>query len=353
MNGFSVGYVSTTYFETSAKNVMTALGSPLPLINNNKGISLVYVLVFSGAIMIALMPLLNYLNQASRINASVEEKIQYNNYQGLAYSTMASSATCSCNVSGLTFDENRPTSHVSLNRLVGSCGVNPEVIFAKAGLVQSRPEMIVSDLYLSSFVTTGIPNEFTAKIYIIPPTIPSRMQAPVIPISVTVFTSKVAGSTINTILGCGQTPLTVPSNLTATLGDSSCSFGWVPSVGAGPITYQVRMATSPNSTTTGTVVCNTDQPVCTVNSLTNGSTYYFSIQAINYNGISAFSPEVSCRPISMPCPLPWGGQLASGTSVLGYQSNSAASSPSGVCVSELRNCASGVLSGSFQYSSCH
>ncbi len=61
-----------------------------------------------------------------------------------------------------------------------------------------------------------------------------------------------------------------------------------------------------------------------------------------------FPPTESPQPAA--CALPWGGTIAHGASVTAYQS---ASVPNGQqCVSELRVCNNGVLSGSFQNQSC-
>lgn len=50
------------------------------------------------------------------------------------------------------------------------------------------------------------------------------------------------------------------------------------------------------------------------------------------------------------CTLPWGGTMASGLSTSAYQSSSVACGSS--CVSELRNCTNGTLSGSYTNQSC-
>lgn len=52
---------------------------------------------------------------------------------------------------------------------------------------------------------------------------------------------------------------------------------------------------------------------------------------------------------SCGCSLPWGGTLAEGQSVTAY---AAASAAYGGCVSEIRSCTNGTLSGSNQYASC-
>ena len=50
------------------------------------------------------------------------------------------------------------------------------------------------------------------------------------------------------------------------------------------------------------------------------------------------------------CPLPWGGTLAHGAAATAYQS--AGVTYGGTCGSEVRTCANGALSGSYQYQNC-
>lgn len=59
---------------------------------------------------------------------------------------------------------------------------------------------------------------------------------------------------------------------------------------------------------------------------------------------------ITATAVGQACTLPWGAVLQSGSNMLAYQSASVAFA--GGCVSELRGCLDGVLSGSFQYPTC-
>jgi fibronectin type 3 domain-containing protein len=103
------------------------------------------------------------------------------------------------------------------------------------------------------------------------------------------------------------TPLTVPeapAGLTATPGDSKVTLSWnAPASGGAPINgYIIYQGTSPGGET-GTPV--NGSPVTdtsfTVTGLTNGTTYYFKVVAVNAAGLSPLSAEASA---ALPIPPP-------------------------------------------------
>ncbi len=83
------------------------------------------------------------------------------------------------------------------------------------------------------------------------------------------------------------------------------------------------------------VVQNTDSNIVITNTgyNANGTTHIITLEQIQAN-----------------CTLPWGASLQHGVTTLTYQAASVAIGNS--CVSELRSCSSGVLSGSYQYPAC-
>jgi chitodextrinase len=102
-------------------------------------------------------------------------------------------------------------------------------------------------------------------------------------------------------------PLTVPEapgRLTATPGDSKVTLSWkAPASGGAPISgYTIYQGTSPGGET-GTPV--NGSPVTatsfTVTGLTNGTTYYFKVVAVNAAGLSPLSAEASA---ALPIPPP-------------------------------------------------
>ena len=90
-----------------------------------------------------------------------------------------------------------------------------------------------------------------------------------------------------------------PSGLSATAGDSQVSLSWGPVTGAG--SYEVFDATTPGAEDySGTPACTTSTTSCTVSSLTDGTAYYFTVEAIGLGGASAPSSEVSATPEAAP-----------------------------------------------------
>ena len=98
-----------------------------------------------------------------------------------------------------------------------------------------------------------------------------------------------------------------PTGITAAAGDSQATIAWT----------AVPSATSYNiywSTTTGVTTANSTQIAGATNpyilpGLTDGTTYYFVVTAVNGNGESAPSSEVNCTPMQ---PVPQGVTATAG-----------------------------------------
>lgn len=74
-----------------------------------------------------------------------------------------------------------------------------------------------------------------------------------------------------------------------------------------------------------------------------------NIYNTGYNANASFQ-TITLEHITGECTLPWGGSLQSGVTTPAYQTASVSIGNS--CVSELRTCTEGVLSGSYQYPAC-
>lgn len=105
-------------------------------------------------------------------------------------------------------------------------------------------------------------------------------------------TSRVAASR-------GGMALAAPTGVAAVAGYSQATLSWTPSIGA--TRYNIRQATTPGGAATGTLTMITYAPstTTTLRRLTNGTTHYFAMTAVNAAGVeSPASVEVSATPLS-------------------------------------------------------
>jgi fibronectin type 3 domain-containing protein len=89
---------------------------------------------------------------------------------------------------------------------------------------------------------------------------------------------------------------TAPTNVTATAGDTQVNLSWTASANAA--SYHVK-----RSTTNGSGYAQVSAPTGTSfndTGLTNGTTYYYVVTALNASGESANSSQVSATPAAMP-----------------------------------------------------
>ncbi|HYL64289.1 MAG TPA: glycoside hydrolase family 44 protein [Candidatus Methylomirabilis sp.] len=88
------------------------------------------------------------------------------------------------------------------------------------------------------------------------------------------------------------TPPAVPTGLTATAGNAQVSLTW--SVSAGATSYHVKRSTASGGPYTQVAAPTTNSDIDS--GLTNGTTYYYVVSALNSAGESANSSEVSATP---------------------------------------------------------
>jgi titin len=106
----------------------------------------------------------------------------------------------------------------------------------------------------------------------------------------------------------GVTPIAVPgspTNVAGTPGNGQVALTWIaPNAGGSPITgYQVQIATNASGPFTSAAGCSTSSTAasCTATGLTNGTTYFFQVAAINAIGTSPYSAVSNgVTPISTP-----------------------------------------------------
>jgi subtilase family serine protease len=132
-------------------------------------------------------------------------------------------------------------------------------------------------------------------------------------------TTTITGGRLNvrkTMAGCSEPP-GVPTNLVANAGNQQIRLTWSPAPNA--TSYRVRRSTTPGGPYTD-AASNVRDVQFTNTGLTNGTTYYYVVTAMNILGESAPSVEVSATPklpadmivsaFSVPATAPTGGSIS-------------------------------------------
>lgn len=112
-----------------------------------------------------------------------------------------------------------------------------------------------------------------------------------------------------TLSGCGDTRPNPPSGLTAVAGNGKVTVSW--SSGSAT-TYRLYYSTTSGATKGGTKIDPATSPR-EVTGLTNGTTYYFTVAAVNSDGESPLSNEVSATPANSATPAAPTGVTATST----------------------------------------
>src|SRR5262249_50683057 len=89
-------------------------------------------------------------------------------------------------------------------------------------------------------------------------------------------------------------PPPVPTGLNATPGDKQIVLTW--SASAGATSYNVYRGTAANGEATTPIMTSITTATFTNTGLTNGTTYFFKVAAVNANGTSDKSNEASAMP---------------------------------------------------------
>lgn len=244
------------------------------------------VSIFVGALMTSTRK--NYLEMS--------EKSTFLDYQLFSSHLLSKNATCDCNFKNLVFNSLTPT----VKNLVPSLKMNclpGAPIYIKNPSTPGDPQFNVNQLYFTNAYSTGNSNEYSAQLIIEPLQKHSPVKYKPIPIPFNFHTDPSSPNNAKIIDGCGKAPLSVPTNLSTTPGNTQCSINWQASAGALPITYRVMQSLTAGQASTGTLSCSSVSNSCLVTSLTNNTTYYFAVQATNPWDSTSFSSEVSCIPV--------------------------------------------------------
>jgi len=85
-----------------------------------------------------------------------------------------------------------------------------------------------------------------------------------------------------------------PANLMARAGNGKAALSW--SASAGASSYNVYSGTAPGGESTTPIATDVTSTSYTATGLTNGTTYYFTVAAVNAGGVSGASNEASASP---------------------------------------------------------
>ena len=107
-------------------------------------------------------------------------------------------------------------------------------------------------------------------------------------------TSGYSNETSVTPTAGGSAPST-PTGLAATAGNSQVALSWTASAGA--TSYNVYRGTTAGGESTTAVATGQTGTTYTNTGLTNGTTYYFKVKAVNSVGTSGYSNEASATPV--------------------------------------------------------
>jgi uncharacterized protein (DUF1800 family) len=106
-------------------------------------------------------------------------------------------------------------------------------------------------------------------------------------------------------------PPPAPTGLAAVAGDKQAVLTWTASTGA--TSYNVYRGTSANGEASSPVMTGVTALTFTNTGLTNGTTYFFKVAAVNANGTSDKSNEANAKPVAPPPPpAPTGLAAAAG-----------------------------------------
>jgi len=107
----------------------------------------------------------------------------------------------------------------------------------------------------------------------------------------------------------------VPTSLTATAASGQVGLTWTASSGAA--SYNVYRGTAAGGESTTPIVTGVTSTSYTNTGLTNGTTYYYKVKAVNSGGTSAYSNEASAKPQAAVPPAPTGLAALAGNAQVG------------------------------------
>lgn len=269
--------------------------------NKSQGFTLVEVMV-AVAIMGFISAATLYLaNSFQRSYTDLQIKADFISSQNLIQNNFIRNADCDCLFKGKTFNANDPNTTIDLNEIRNGCSADSVPLVVKKGF--GTEGQLAERIYISNITSTGNSEEYNAKVNIVPVQFADAKASRSIPLFLRFNTDPRTPAGTKTILGCGPAPLSIPTGLNARSQEKSCALDWVNSSGSGEIRYIVKYSEEAGkSALKGINACppETFSNSCIATGLIDGTTYYFSVQALNNYGSTEFSTETTCTPATPP-----------------------------------------------------
>ena len=264
---------------------------------NRKGFSLIEAIIALGLFSVASIALLNFTQQFNV--KDVKTRLRLTSAYDLASQIISRPEDCNCQFANKVFNSTLSQPSIVLDRITLSCGSAATDLYRRVGVSGViEPEFYVKDIRLTSIKNTGNPNEYLGELLATPQVSDVSVMRP-IPILVRFITDPASPASAKRILSCGSFPLGTPDGVVATRGNAQCSLSWNSiTQGSGPFKYNIRYSLSQNGASTGILALSGyTGNSAVVTGLTNGTRYYFAVQAANDYEQSRFSAEASCRPL--------------------------------------------------------
>lgn len=265
------------------------------------GFTLAEVLVSLAIVSIVIFAITSMMTSAQKMKKRLEARLEVAILESATQVLFSSREDCDCQLKGITFNEATPNVEVDLPALKMACGATSTDFIKASSNSASSAEHSVKRIFIKDITPTGNSNEYSASLHLESTTLADGVPIRTVPLRFRFNTMASSPQNAKVINACGAAELSVPHDLTATVSNGECALSWGASAGAGPITYSIKKSTTSGKASEGTQACtDTANTTCIAKGLTNGDTYYFSIQSRNPFSKSAWSSEVTCKPYEVP-----------------------------------------------------
>ena len=270
-------------------------------LKNSHGFTLAEVLVSLAIVSIVMFAITSMMTSAQKMKKRLEARLEVAILESASQVLFASREDCDCQLKGLTFNETSPNVEIDLPSLKMACGTTSTDFIKASSNTASTAEHSVKRIFIKDITPTGNSNEYSASLHLEASALADGVPIRTVPLRFRFNTVASSPQNAKVINACGAAELSIPHNLTAIVANGECAISWGASAGAGPITYSIKKSTVSGKAAEGTKACtDTANTTCLAKDLTNGETYYFSIQSRNPYSKSAWSSEVACKPYETP-----------------------------------------------------